>query len=101
MKPADALTSGVVLVVVGAALELDGYMSDLSERDGNFEWSVPTAEVCSAMLELERAVGTYLYGRRMYETMAVWETAHVDAGAPAFTPGLLELGPSWSRASAP
>jgi dihydrofolate reductase len=78
-------------LIYAAITSLDGYMSDLSDRDGNFEWSVPTAEVFSAVLELERPIGTYLYGRRMYETMAVWETAHVDAGAPAFTPGLLEL----------
>jgi dihydrofolate reductase len=75
-------------LIYAAITSLDGYMGD---RDGNFEWSVPTAEVFAAVLELERPIGTYLYGRRMYETMAVWETAHVDPGAPAFTPGLLEL----------
>jgi dihydrofolate reductase len=67
---------------------LDGYISD---RDGKFEWSVPTPEFFAAINELERPIGTYLYGRHMYETMAVWETAHLDAGGPAFTPGLLEL----------
>jgi dihydrofolate reductase len=67
---------------------LDGYISD---RDGKFEWAVPTPELFAAISELERPIGTYLYGRHMYETMAVWETAHLDAGGPAFTPGLLEL----------
>ncbi len=67
---------------------LDGYISD---RDGNFAWSEPTAEVFAAITELLRPIGTYLYGRRMYETMAVWDTAHLDPGGPAFTPGLLEL----------
>jgi dihydrofolate reductase len=67
---------------------LDGYTSD---RDGNFDWSVPTAEVFAAITELVRPIGTHLYGRRMYETMAVWDTAHVDPGGPAFIPGLLEL----------
>jgi dihydrofolate reductase len=71
-----------------AITSLDGYMSG---PDDNFEWSIPTAEVFAAVLELVRPIGTYLYGRRMYETMAVWETAHLDAGTPAFTPGLLEL----------
>jgi dihydrofolate reductase len=71
-----------------AITSLDGYMSD---GEGNFEWSVPTAEVFSAILELERPIGTYLYGRRMYETMAVWQTAHVAPGTPAFIPGLREL----------
>jgi dihydrofolate reductase len=67
---------------------LDGYISD---RDGKFEWSVPGRELFAAFNELERGIGTYLYGRRLYETMAVWDTAHLEAGAPAFTPGLLEL----------
>src|SRR5690349_10910867 len=67
---------------------LDGYISD---RDGKFEWAVPTPEFFAAINELERSIGTYLYGRHMYETMAVWDTAHLDAGGPAFTPGLLEL----------
>jgi len=71
-----------------ANTSLDGYTSD---RDGNFEWTDPTAEVFAAITELIRPIGTYLYGRRMYETMAVWETAHLDAGTTAFTPGLLEL----------
>jgi len=67
---------------------LDGYVSD---RDGKFDWAAPTAELFTAIYELQRPMGTYLYGRRLYETMAVWETAHLEAGGPAFTPGLLEL----------
>ena len=67
---------------------LDGYISD---RDGKFEWSVPTPELFAAFNDLQRPIGTYLYGRHLYETMAVWDTAHVEAGGPAFTPGLLEL----------
>lgn len=67
---------------------LDGYISD---RDGKFEWTVPTAEVFAAINELQGRIGTYLYGRHLYETMAVWETAHLDAGGPAFVPGLGEL----------
>jgi dihydrofolate reductase len=67
---------------------LDGYISD---RDGNIDWTDPTGEVFATITELVRPIGTYLYGRRMYETMAVWETAHLDPGGPAFTPGLLEL----------
>jgi len=67
---------------------LDGYISD---RDGKFEWSVPGPELFAAVNELERPIGTYLYGRRLYETMAVWDTAHLEPGGPAFTPGLLEL----------
>jgi dihydrofolate reductase len=67
---------------------LDGFISD---RDGNIDWTDPSGEVFAAITELVRPVGTYLYGRRMYEAMTVWDTAHLDPSAPAFTPGLLEL----------
>jgi dihydrofolate reductase len=67
---------------------LDGYVA---ERDGKFDWSVPTAELFATYNELLRPIGTYLYGRRMYETMAVWDTAHLEPGGPPFSPGLLEL----------
>jgi dihydrofolate reductase len=67
---------------------LDGYISD---RDGKFDWSDPTSELFTAIFELQRPMGTYLYGRHLYEAMAVWETAHLEPGGPAFTPGLLEL----------
>ena len=50
---------------------LDGYVSD---EDGNFEWAAPDNEVHTFINDLVRPVGTYLYGRRMYETMAGWET---------------------------
>lgn len=67
---------------------LDGFIAD---RDGKFEWSVPDVELFAAFNELQRSVGTYLYGRRLYETMAVWDTAHLEPGTPAFVPGLREL----------
>ena len=50
---------------------LDGYMAD---EDGDFGWARPDEEVHTFVNDLERGVGTHLYGRRMYETMAVWET---------------------------
>lgn len=50
---------------------LDGYIED---ADGRFDWSEPDEEVHQLFNDLLRPVGTYLYGRRMYETMAVWET---------------------------
>jgi dihydrofolate reductase len=53
---------------------LDGYVAD---RDGNIEWAAPDEEVHAFVNDLERSAGTYLYGRRMYETMAVWETLDV------------------------
>lgn len=54
---------------------LDGYIAD---ADGNFDWAAPDEEVHAFVNELERPVGTYLHGRRMYETMVFWET--VDTG---------------------
>ena len=54
-----------------AIASLDGYVAD---EDGNFDWAVPDEEVHAFINDLERPVGTYLYGRRMYETMVGWET---------------------------
>ena len=58
---------------------LDGYVADES---GNFDWAAPDEEVHGFVNDLERGVGTYLYGRRMYETMVYWETAHELVGEP-------------------
>lgn len=68
-------------------VSLDGHICD---AQGSFAWSVPTPEFFEAINELQRSVGTYLYGRRMYETMAVWDGAHLTPDGPAFTPGLEE-----------
>ena len=58
-------------LIYSAIASLDGYVAD---EDGNFDWAAPDEEVHAFVNDLERPVGTYLYGRRMYETMAVWET---------------------------
>ncbi len=50
--------------------------------DGNFDWSKPDEEVHAFVNDLERPIGTYLYGRRMYEVMAYWETAPAAEGPP-------------------
>ena len=55
---------------------LDGYVAD--DR-GNFDWAVPDDEVHAFVNDLERPVGTYLYGRRMYEVMAGWERVPTTA----------------------
>jgi dihydrofolate reductase len=60
---------------------LDGYSED---RDGKFDWAAPDEEVHRFVNDLERPVGTYLYGRRMYEVMVYWETAHTLADQPDF-----------------
>jgi dihydrofolate reductase len=59
-------------LIYSAIASLDGYVAD---EDGNFDWAAPDEEVHSFVNELERPVGTYLYGRRMYEVMVYWETA--------------------------
>lgn len=74
-----------------AIASLDGFMSELSDRDSDSTWSVPTAAVFTAILEIQRRSATYFYGRRMYETMAVWETALVDRDQHGFVPGMVEL----------
>lgn len=59
---------------------LDGYIED---EHGRFDWAAPDPEVHAYVNELERPIGTYLYGRRMYETMRFWETASTAADRPA------------------
>ncbi|HZJ04802.1 MAG TPA: dihydrofolate reductase family protein, partial [Nocardioidaceae bacterium] len=67
-------------LIYSAITSLDGYVAD---RDGNFDWAAPDEEVHAFVNDLERPVGTYLYGRRMYEVMAVWETADFLTDQPA------------------
>ena len=62
-------------LIYSTIASLDGYVAD---EGGNFDWAAPDEEVHAFVNELERPVGTYLYGRRMYETMVFWET--VDTG---------------------
>ena len=54
-----------------AITSLDGYVAD---EDGKFDWAAPDEEVHAFVNDLERPIGTYLCGRRLYDTMAVWET---------------------------
>ena len=62
-----------------ALASLDGYIED---EHGRFDWAEPDAEVHAFVNDLERSVGTYLYGRRMYETMAVWQTLPLEGEPP-------------------
>jgi dihydrofolate reductase len=62
-------------LIYSAIASLDGYVAD---AEGNFDWSAPDEEVHAFVNELERPIGTHLYGRRLYETMAVWETMDVE-----------------------
>jgi dihydrofolate reductase len=67
-------------LIYTAITSLDGFIED---AEGRFDWAVPDAEVHAFVNDLERPVGIHLYGRRMYETMAVWQTVGDEPGLPA------------------
>jgi len=71
---------------------LDGYVED---AHGDFGWNPPSEEVNSYINELTAPVGTYLYGRRMYEAMVYWERAYADHDLP---PYLLDWARQWQAA---
>jgi dihydrofolate reductase len=71
---------------------LDGYVAD---EEGNFDWAAPNDEVHRFVNDLERPVGTYLYGRRMYEVMRAWET--MDTG-PDQSPVVRDFAEIWQAA---
>ena len=75
-------------LIYSAIQSLDGYVAD---EDGKFDWAEPDEEVHAFVNDLERPVGTYLYGRRMYEVMVFWETAHTLAGRPPFVQDFAEI----------
>ncbi len=68
-------------LIYSAITSLDGYVAD---EDGSFDWAEPDEEVHTFVNDLERSVGAYLYGRRMYEVMVYWETAHTLDDQPPF-----------------
>jgi dihydrofolate reductase len=78
----------VAKLIYSAIASLDGYVAD---EEGNFDWSAPDEEVHSFVNELERPIGTYLYGRRMYEVLAYWETADAIADLPPFAHEFAEI----------
>jgi dihydrofolate reductase len=70
-------------VIYAMFASLDGYIED---RSGTLDWSIPDEELHRYVNELERDVDTYLYGRRLYETMAAyWPTAESDPDATDYT----------------
>jgi dihydrofolate reductase len=75
-------------LIYSAITSLDGYIED---EQGNFDWGAPDEEVHGFVNDLERPVGTYLYGRRMYEAMVFWETAKAHADQPACVRDFTEL----------
>src|SRR5438270_8044634 len=65
-------------LIYAAIASLDGYVAD---DDGNFDWAAPDEEVHAFVNDLERPIGTHLYGRRMYEVLVAWETMPADEHA--------------------
>ncbi len=80
-------------LIYSAIASLDGYTED---RDGKFDWAAPDEEVHSFINNLERTTGTYLYGRRMYETMMVWE---IDPNLAADSPITRDYAEIWQAAN--
>ena len=72
-----------------ALTSLDGFTED---EGGRFDWAMPDAEVHSFVNDLEPGVGTELYGRKMYETMAVWEDVRAEPGT---SPVEVEFAERW------
>jgi dihydrofolate reductase len=75
-------------LIYSAIASLDGYVED---TDGKFDWAVPDEEVHAFVNDLERPIGTYLYGRRMYETMVSWETASTGVDQPLVVSDFAEI----------
>ncbi len=75
-------------LIYSAITSLDGYVAD---ETGKFDWAAPDEEVHRFVNDLERPVGTYLYGRRMYEVMVYWETAHTLPDQPSFARDFAEI----------
>ncbi|MDQ6818579.1 MAG: dihydrofolate reductase family protein [Actinomycetota bacterium] len=67
-------------LIYSAIASLDGYVED---EQGKFDWAAPDDELHAFVNNLERPSGTYLYGRRMYQTMVFWETVSTGTDQPA------------------
>ena len=75
-------------LIYGVIASLDGYIND---ADGDFSWAVPDEEVHAFVNDLMRPVGTHLYGRRLYEVMAGWQTLGTSPDESAVTRDFGEL----------
>jgi dihydrofolate reductase len=79
-------------LIYSAIASADGCVEDAA---GSFGWAAPGDELHCFVNDLQRPIGTYLYGRRMYQTMLYWETAHTVPGQP---PSAREFAGIWQAA---
>jgi dihydrofolate reductase len=79
-------------LIFSAITSLDGFIED---ETGHFDWAEPDAEVMTHVNDLERSFGTYLYGRRMYETLVYWET---EGDQPDSSEGDRDFAEIWRAA---
>ena len=79
-------------LIYSTIASLDGYVAD---EEGRFDWSAPDEEVHAFVNDIERPIGTYLYGRRLYEVMVFWETMPTLAGK---TPAVRDYTAIWQAA---
>ena len=70
-------------LIYSSIASLDGFIADAS---GSFEWAAPDEEVHTFVNDLERPIGTHLYGRRLYEVMRFWQTAPTSGEPPSPPP---------------
>jgi dihydrofolate reductase len=82
----------MVQLIYSVIASADGYVEDAA---GTFDWAAPSEDLLSFINDLERPVGTYLYGRRMYQTMRYWETAGT---VPDQSPSFREFTSIWQSA---
>jgi hypothetical protein len=88
-EPADRLPEAFMSKLIFSGLtSLDSYIED---ENGRFDWAIPDAEVHSFINDLEATIGTHLYGRRMYETMAVRQKVADERGLSAAEVDYAEL----------
>ena len=79
-------------LIYSALASLDGFVAD---EDGKWDWAVPDEDVHRFVNDLNRAVGTHLYGRRMYEVLVAWETMHTLPDQPQY---ILDFAEIWQAA---
>jgi dihydrofolate reductase len=77
-------------LIYATPTSLDGYIAD-----ENYDWAAPDEEGFAFINDLERPIGMYLYGRKTYETMAIWQTPDV---IPGRTPAMLDFAHIWQAA---